>query len=92
MPEKEESVRTTRQHKHAGDAILDNRIVEPQTPPSHMLDVCRLIRENLEGMNLETVSSQCGSVNLETVGEPLYVITMLSSLGTIQLCTENSRQ
>ena len=55
-------------------------IAEPQTSPSH-IDVCRLIPESLEGMNLETVRDPS-----------LVYFTMLSSLGTIQLYSENSRQ
>ena len=72
-------------------AIHDKRIAEPQTSLSHVIGACRLIPESHEGMNLEIVSSQFGTVNRETVGESLYIITMLLSLGTIQL-SENSWQ
>ena len=41
-------------------AIHDRRLAEPQTSPYRTVDVCRLIPESLEGMNLETVGYHRG--------------------------------
>ena len=64
-------------------AIRDRRLAEPQTSPYRMVDVCYLIPESLEGMNLQTVGYHRGcyqrfTKNLDRLSDTLNTSTEAS--------------